>query len=147
MTVSQVSVFAQSKPGHLARVLEVFEGSGANVRGFAVSDTGEFGITRFILDKPDIACKALEREGFAYVKSQVLCLRLEDTPGELARVISTLAECGLNVLYSYSMIATYIILATDDASKAKDALQSAGWKMITQDDIAHAVAERMGKEA
>ena len=33
MTVSQISVFAESKPGHLSRVLGIFEAAGVNVRG------------------------------------------------------------------------------------------------------------------
>ncbi|WP_165060152.1 ACT domain-containing protein [Adlercreutzia sp. ZJ154] len=146
MTVSQISVFAQSKPGHLARVLNVFEAAGANVRGFAVSDTGEFGITRFILDRPDIACDALKREGFAYIETQVLCLKLEDRPGELARVISLLAERNENVLYSYSMISTYIILATDNIEETKEILKNAGLRIITQADIEKANAIHAGNE-
>ncbi len=146
MTVSQISVFAQSKPGHLARVLGVFEAAGANVRGFSVADTGEFGITRFILDRPDIASAALKDAGFACVETQVLCLKLDDEPGELARVMGILAETGVNVLYSYSMISTYIIIATDDIAATKGALEAQGFALVRQDDIARASAARLGRE-
>lgn len=144
MTVSQISVFAQSKPGHLARVLSVFEGAGASVRGFSVADTGEFGITRFILDRPDIACAALAEEGFAYTETDVLCLRLADEPGELARVMGLLADAGHNVLYSYSMISTYIIIATDSIVQTRELLMDAGLEMVSQDGIARAIAARWG---
>lgn len=144
MTVSQISVFAQSKPGHLARVLGVFEAAGASVRGFSVADTGEFGITRFILDRPDIACAALAEEGFAYIETDVLCLRLADEPGELARVMALLADAEQNVLYSYSMISTYIIIATEDIAQTKELLAGAGLEMVSQDDIARAIAARWG---
>ena len=134
MTVSQISVFAQSKPGHLARVLGVFEAAGANVRGFSVADTGEFGITRFILDRPDIASAALKDAGFACVETQVLCLKLDDEPGGLARVMGILAET------------TYIIIATDDIAATKGALEAQGFALVRQDDIARASAARLGSE-
>ena len=40
MTVSQISVFANSRPGHMNRVLDLFEGAGVSVRGFSAADTG-----------------------------------------------------------------------------------------------------------
>lgn len=142
MTVSQISVFAQSKPGHLARLLRVFESAHANVRGYSVSDTGEFGITRFIVDDPDVACKALESEGFAFTQTQVICLELPDVPGELARVMGFLADIGQNVLYSYSMISTYIVVATEDIDATKDALVGSPFRTIDQTTIKRISAER-----
>ena len=52
MSVSQISVFLESKPGHLRRVLDSFEEAGVSVRGYSASDTGDYGIVRFIVDDP-----------------------------------------------------------------------------------------------
>lgn len=41
MSVSQISVFIESEPGHLVRVLDSFVEAGVNVRGYSASDTGE----------------------------------------------------------------------------------------------------------
>ncbi len=38
--------------------------------------------------------------------------------GELMRVMSILAACSINVVYSYSMISTYIVLCTSDIDEA-----------------------------
>ena len=54
MTVSQISVFANSRPGHMNRVLDLFEGAGVSVRGFSAADTGEYGILRFIVDRKSV---------------------------------------------------------------------------------------------
>ena len=40
MSVRQVSVFLESRPGHLRRVLDAFEDADVNVRGYSASDTG-----------------------------------------------------------------------------------------------------------
>lgn len=135
MTVSQVSVFMQSKPGHLARVLKSFESEHINVRGYSVSDTGECGIARFVLDKPNEAQEALHKNGAAFAVTQVICLKLEDKPGELARIASVLAECGINIKYSYSMISTYIVLATDNVEDARRILDSEPVTIVSQSDL------------
>ncbi|WP_242369970.1 amino acid-binding protein [Adlercreutzia muris] len=146
MTVSQISVFANSRPGHLGRVLDRFEEVGVSVRGFSASDTGEYGILRFVVDRPEEALAALRQDGCACTVAPVLCLKLADEPGELARVMGVLARCGINVVYSYSMISTYIVLSTTDPDRARELLASEPVEMITQEDIARFSAARQGKE-
>ena len=41
MSIRQISVFVQSKPGHLKRNLDLFQEAGISVRGFSCSDTGD----------------------------------------------------------------------------------------------------------
>lgn len=147
MTVQQLSVFAESKPGHLSRILEALHSAKVNVRGFSVSDTGDYGILRFIVNEPEQALEVLEKEGCACVLTPVLCLKLEDTPGELARVMSVLARCDINVIYSYSMISTYIILSTTDPEKARELLKQEPVELISQSDIKNASASLAGEEA
>lgn len=142
MTVSQISVFTESKPGHLVRVLRTLEGAGVNVRGYSVSDTGDYGIARFIVDKPDAAIEALQEAGAAYTVTPVLCLKLVDEPGELARVMGVLADCGVNIAYSYSMISTYIIINVPDVDAVKAALLDQPVEIVGQDDIVRLNASR-----
>lgn len=135
MTVSQISVFAESKPGHLNRVLKLFESADVSVRGYSASDTGEYGILRFVVDKPDVAFESLSSAGCACVISPVLCIKLEDKPGELSRAAEVLARCGINVVYSYSLISTYIALSTNDVEKASELLKNEPIELASQDDI------------
>ena len=84
MSVSQISVFLESKPGHLRRVLDAFEAAGVSVRGYSASDTGDYGIVRFVVDDPDAAlARCCTGQGAAATKTEVLCVRLDDRPGEL----------------------------------------------------------------
>ena len=83
MTVSQISVFSNRRPGHMNRVLDLFEGAGVSVRGFSAADTGEYGILRFIVDRPEAAMEALKDAGCACVVSPVICLKLVDLIAEL----------------------------------------------------------------
>ena len=75
------------------------------------------------------------------------CLKLVDEPGELSRVMGVLAKCGINVVYSYSMISTYIVLSTSEPERAQALLADEPVELISQEDIARIVAERAAKEA
>lgn len=135
MGVSQISVFVESRPGHMARVLDTFQEAGVNVRGYSASDTGDYGIVRFIVDKPDRALSVLSDMGAAAVKTEVLCALLPDTPGELARIMGIMARCGINVEYSYSLISTFIVLSVKDIEAAERVLADESIELIGQNDL------------
>lgn len=139
MSVQQISVFLESRPGHLRRVLDAFEEAGVSVRGYSASDTGDYGIVRFIVDAPDKALAVLQGMGAAATQTDVLCARLDDEPGELARLMGVMADCGINVTYSYSLISTYIALATDDLARAEELLASEPVELIGQAELARPI--------
>ena len=91
MSVQQISVFLESQPGHLSRVLDAFVAAKVSVRGYSASDTGDYGIVRFIVDDPERAMQVLQELGAAATTAEVLCVRLDDKPGELARVMGIMA--------------------------------------------------------
>ena len=140
MSVQQISVFLESRPGHLHRVLDAFEEAQVSVRGYSASDTGDYGIVRFVVDDPIRAMGVLEGMGAAATTTDVLCLRLDDEPGELARVMGVMADCGINVTYSYSLISTFIALSVKDIARAEELLAAQPVQLIGQDDLAAPVA-------
>ncbi|MEF2594178.1 MAG: ACT domain-containing protein [Eggerthellaceae bacterium] len=140
MSVPQISVFMESRPGHLHRVLDAFEDAHVNVRGFSASDTGDYGVVRFIVDEPDKAIDVLRGMGSATVKSEVLCLRLPDRPGELARVMGILSDRGLNVSYTYSLISTFIAVSVKDIAHAEEILKDEPVELAGLEEIAASVA-------
>lgn len=140
MSVPQISVFMESRPGHLHRVLDAFEDAHVNVRGFSASDTGDYGVVRFIVDEPDKAIDVLRGMGSATVKSEVLCLRLPDRPGELARVMGILSDRGLNVSYTYSLISTFIAVSVKDIAHAEEILKEEPVELAGLEEIAASVA-------
>ena len=129
MSVRQISVFLESRPGHLRRVLDAFEEAQVSVRGYSASDTGDYGIVRFIVD----------------AIGDVLCVRLNDEPGELARVMGVMADCGINVTYSYSLISTYIALSVEDIGRAEELLASEPVELVGQDALAAPLARGEGR--
>lgn len=135
MSIKQISVFVQSKPGHLKQNLDIFQEVGISVRGFSCSDTGDYGIARFIVDDPERGLAVLKDRGAAVTLTDVVCVELVDKPGELARVFSVLADAGINITYSYSLIATYIAFRVDDPASAEELLRKEGVRIITQEEL------------
>ncbi len=136
MSISQISVFVESKPGHLGNVLEGFESANLSVRGFSAADTGGYGIVRFVVDKPEEALAHLRERGFAVRLTKVLCVKLHDKPGELASVLRVMAQAQVNVVYCYSLVSTYIVLAVNDIARAEKALADTSLELIDDDEIA-----------
>lgn len=135
MSIKQISVFVQSKPGHLKQNLDIFQEVGISVRGFSCSDTGDYGIARFIVDDPERGLAVLKDRGSAVTLTDVVCVELVDKPGELARVFGVLADAGINITYSYSLIATYIAFRVDDPASAEELLRKEGVRIITQEEL------------
>ena len=136
MSIKQISVFVENRPGHLQRILALFTEKDINVRGYSCSDTGDYGIARFIVDKPEKALSVLAERDAAATSSDVICLVLKDEPGELERVFGLMAESGVNISYSYSLISTYIAFKLNDPDKAEEYLTEQGISLINQNDLA-----------
>lgn len=136
MSIKQISVFVENRPGHLQRILALFTEKDINVRGYSCSDTGDYGIARFIVDKPEKALSVLAERDVAATSSDVICLVLKDEPGELERVFGLMAESDVNISYSYSLISTYIAFKVNDPDKAEEYLTEQGISLINQNDLA-----------
>src|SRR5437879_1715736 len=125
--LKQFSVFLPNQPGALSRVVKLFADDGINVLGIASEIRDDSGIIRFVVENKPGIHSTLTKGGCICVESNVLSIELEDKPGELYRLTKTLAETGLNITTVYGTAfgrgASRILIAVDDADKAKRALE------------------------
>ncbi len=131
MKIKQISVFVENQPGRLVAILEVLEKKQISIRALSISETGEFGIVRMILDNPDEGLEALRQAGFTTRMDWILSAEIPDVPGGLLNsVAKPLAEAGINLKYFYAYIEqpaedkAMVLLKTDDLEKAEDVLKS-----------------------
>lgn len=136
MSVKQLSVFIENKAGRVSEVSDVLGDAGVNIRGFSVSDTADYGIVRLVVDDPDAGRTALQDEGFTVKSSDVLCVRLPDEPGGLARVLKLVSDAGVNIEYVYSLISTYVVINVADIDRALSLLKDQPVELVTQEQIA-----------
>ncbi len=64
MKVTQLSIFAENKPGHILAPCRLLAESGVDIRALSVADTQSFGILRLIVSGWEAAASLLEEAGF-----------------------------------------------------------------------------------
>ena len=56
MSVKQISIFLENKPGKMCEMTEVLAERGINMRGLSLAETEGFGIVRIIVDDVYAVC-------------------------------------------------------------------------------------------
>ena len=140
MTVKQLSVFAQNKPGRLSALTGILAQNGVNIRAVSVADTSDFGILRLIVNDTEKAKDALTANGILVKVTEVVGIEIPDKPGELSRALSVLDAEGINVEYLYAFISAsgkgaYVAIRVEDNVAAESALTSAGFRTVTEKDV------------
>jgi hypothetical protein len=102
MTVKQLSVFLENKPGALSTPCRLLAAAGINIQSFALADTQQFGILRLVVQKWEKAQQILQKNGFAVKVTDVVALEVADKPGGLATILEVLDKAKINVEYVYA---------------------------------------------
>lgn len=126
MTIKQLSVFLENRPGTLDEALTVLKDAGVNMKALSLADTSEFGIMRIITDDPDSAKQAMKSAGYTSIVNDVIAVELKHEVGYLAGIVKKLSEAGINIEYMYAApsetSSARMIIKTDDVEKAGEAL-------------------------
>jgi len=140
--VKQVSVFLENRSGRLHQLTRVLGENNVNIRALCVAETAEFGVIRLVVNKPDKAVEALEKEGFAVQETDVLAVEVEDIPGGLSRTLEPLSEKGINIDYLYCFMekmggkAVLVIrIPPGKLGEAVEAMKAGGSRMIPEDEL------------
>ncbi|MBR1764143.1 MAG: ACT domain-containing protein [Ruminococcus sp.] len=140
MTVKQLSVFAENRPGRLSAISGLLAENGINIRAMSVADTKDFGILRLIVNDPDKAQQVLKEAGCAVTIANVLAIQLPDKPGGLAGAMKVLYENNVSVEYMYSAFVSeksaeaYLILRADSNEAAEQALEGK-YILLSQEEL------------
>ena len=140
MTVKQLSVFIENKPGKLVEALETLGNAEVDLRALSLADTSDFGILRVIADNPEKAMEALNDAGFLVKSNNVLAVVIGDKPGGLAAVVRTLSEASVNIEYTYAFVAhsrdnAYVIIRVDNNDDAIKVLTSNSITLLTAKEL------------
>ena len=139
MSVKQISVFLENKPGSLKALTAVLAESRIDMRAFSLAETSDFGIARIIVDDVDKTAAVLKEAGFVHSITPVIGVALSDTPGGLDSILQVLADAQVNIEYMYAFAgrnAAYMIFRVADTKKAEAVLQGKGLHSLAQDEIA-----------
>ena len=140
MSVKQISVFLENKPGALADLTRTLADSGIDMRAFSLAETSDFGIARIIVDDLYKTTTVLKDAGFIHAVSSVLAVKIPDVPGGLSHVLSILNEENTNVEYMYAFLgaqagSAYMIFKVAGHHKAAAALTGKGIELVDQEEL------------
>ena len=143
MSLKQISVFLENKPGMMYHVSEILAKHNVDMRALSLAETSDFGIVRIIADDIPAASAVLAAEGYIHTVSKVIGVAIPDEPGGLNQVLHILSQAGVNVEYMYAFLGgkaalhAYMIFHVQDAQTAVAALAEQGVGCITQADLAN----------
>lgn len=141
MSMKQISVFVENKPGAMCAMTAVLAGHGIDMRALSLAETEDFGIVRIIVDNVYNAATVLRDAGYVHSVTPVLGVAIPDSPGGLNKVLAVLADADVNVEYMYAFLGAkdaenaYMIFRVADTAAASAALCAKGIKTLDQDGI------------
>ena len=134
--VQQLSVFLQNKPGKLAALTRALAEGGIDIRALSIADTTDFGILRLLVSDTAKAKAILDAGNYAAGITGVTVVAVPDVPGGLARVLTLLADGGVDIEYMYSLIGrgedkAYMVFRVSDEERLLRLLEEDGLATVT----------------
>jgi len=142
MTVKQMSIFLENKPGQLAELVHELNKNNIDMRAMSLAETTDFGILRLIVnDTYETAC-VLKNSGFVFSITPVIAVAIPDETGGLTKVLEILCQNNVNVEYAYAFTSNktngaYMIFRVTDEAQAAKVLAQNGINLIKQDEISN----------
>ncbi len=144
MTITQLSVFIENTPGALARITGVLAENKIDIRAMSLAETDNFGVLRLIVDDNERAGHVLRENNIVFHFTEVVAAAIEDVPGGLAKILSVLAEKGIDIVYMYAFItvsghkaAVVLRIHSADIESATETLCGAGIKLLDAAEAAN----------
>ena len=141
MSIKQLSVFLENKPGRLEKMTSVLAESGISLRAMSMAETKDFGVVRMIVDNSYKASTILRDAGYVYSLTPVIIVVIPDEPGSLSKVLKIFADENVNLEYMYAGLgagrasSAYLIFRVTDTQTAEKALRKAGIKVVEDEEL------------
>lgn len=129
MPIRQLTVFLENKKGRLAEVTRILKEQDINLQGFSTTEARDYGILRLVVSDVETAHQALGEAGFTTHLADVICVEVEDKPGELYKILDILAREGINIDYIYVIAGTRIVLSVADITRTEEVLRKNNIKL------------------
>ncbi len=124
--MKEFRVIVSNRPGELARVVNALARQGVSLKAVAATAHSNQVTVHLIGHDVESTRSGLEAAGIPFEEQEALAVLLEDKAGELAKVLGTLADAGVNLNAIYlagrADDLVEIVLVADDPKKAKKIL-------------------------
>ena len=135
MVAYQLSVFAENKPGRLAKVTGILKKGRINIRAITIATSDGFGMINLIVDDPEGARSILEDEGLTVSMKEVVAVVIEDRPGGLDKLVQLLSDEDINIENAYGFVLeshekAVFVVDVDQLEKTQKVLEDAGLETL-----------------
>ena len=141
MSVKQISVFLENKPGTLEKMTAVLAEHKIDMRALSLAETKDFGIARIIVDDVFEATNVLKEADFVASLTPVLAFAIPDEAGGLNSLLQAFTRTGANIEYMYAFLGSkdpgkaYMIFRVADTVKTEGDLSAMGLRSLDQEEI------------
>ncbi len=149
MTIHQLSLFLENRPGHLHGICETLGRANINILAMTVADTAEFGIVRMIVPDWERARDVLAAAGYVVHANEVIAVEVPDRPGGMAAVLSVFDAAGINVDYLYAFPerrrdCALVVMRVGSPSEAIERLRAAGHAVVSAEEVVRGAGRDAG---
>lgn len=125
--MKNITIVSDDRIGLLSDITYILGKSKINIESVDVAAVGGKAIINITIKDAEKARQALSRNGYTVMESNVLVLKLEDKPGELAQVTKMISSAGIDIqnvhVISRDRIYTILALVVDKGKKARNLLK------------------------
>ncbi len=140
MSMKQLSVFLENRPGKLYELTKLLADNGIDMRALSIAETTDFGIARLIVSDAYRTAQILREGRFIARFSDVLAFAVPDEPGGLYNLLAEFNAAQVNIEYMYAFLGgekgqAYMIFRVTNTEAAEKALTERGLKSLTLAEI------------
>ena len=136
MSITQLSVFVENKPGHLADTLATLAAGNVNIHSFTIADTEDYGILRIVVDDVDRAKQILASGGYTVAEHKVVRALIPNVPGSLAAVARLVSDSGLDIEYLCLGAQDSLVIRTEELERLETLLVDNGFRVVRPGEFA-----------
>jgi hypothetical protein len=134
MTIDQLSLFVENKPGELVEPCRLLADAGIHICALALEEMAQLTMLRLITADWRKAKAILDNAGYVVNVSAVVAVEVAAGPGAIADLFQLLGNAGINIEHAYSYPEgqgrTILIMQFDQPQAAVVSLKQAGIAML-----------------
>lgn len=137
--VKQFSVFIENRVGRLHDLVALLAKHNVHIMAMTTIDQTDTALDRFVVDDPDRARELMAANNFFFTECEVVAVEINNE-SQLSAALGALITVEVNIHYAYSFLMrprgkSALVLSVEDNDLAASALNTRGFKVLTQRDI------------
>lgn len=127
--IKQLSIFAENKMGKIEKITRSLSDKNINILAINITSMGDFGVLKFVVDKPEEALEEMKKQGFTASLNDTLAIELpKDKPGSIHDIAESLAKKNINVENAGVLVEgdrnqAYMLIEVKNTEQAKKMLE------------------------